>query len=426
MWTPIRLLQFFQLGRHFSILFYAFLLPFLGFSSSEIGSFEWLQLLGFALSFFWVSGLIQGLVNVYPTLPDYQKASFLSHVLLVFIGISGLSILILTVLLIIRVPLILLFEQISYSWIYFSFFLVNTPAHLLEYFLFLENKFDKLKWFCTLSFPFQIAFFSIPIIFTDSITSGIVGLFLWSFLRLVFLIRSLNFRFTLDVFLIFNWVRQALPLIFSAWVGGLATVINAGLVKFFFNGNAGIFAIYRYGARELPFLNGLFEGLGIGIVPSLVHHLQDGLKKLKENTRVLIHLIFPISIILMLWVDYWFPFLFSDQFEGSIPIFKIFLFLTSLRLIPTNPILNALGRSKIIAFISLAELVIHICCSVMGLKWFGLMGIAYATCIAYLFEKSAGIAILWRSNKVRLYDFLPVEWWLFYTVLLTVSYFINL
>jgi len=426
MWTPIRLLQFFQLSRHFSVLFYAFFLPFLGFSKAEIGSFELLQILAFSFSFFWVSGLIQGLMIVYPSLPDKQKRNMLYNAFLFFIFISFFSLTILLICIYLKFPGFQYFSQISFLWIFLIYYLVNTPGQLVEYVLFLEDKYKWLKIFCLISFPLQIVFFSVPLLLFNDLFWGIAGLLLWSVVRCVFLIFHYHSGyFLLDKKILFKWIGYSIPLLFSALVGGLASVINAALVQYNFSGNADVFAIYRYGARELPFVNGLFEGLGIGIISSLVTNLQNGLIKLKNNTRTLIHLIFPISIFLMLFVNIWFPLLFSSQFQESIPIIKIFLFLVILRIIPTNAVINALGNSKILAIIGLLELIVHICCSIIGLKWFGLIGIAYATCAAYFFEKLVGLVFLKWANKISMHHLLPFGWWLFYSILLIGSYFIN-
>ena len=84
MFTPIRLLQFFNLSRQVSVLFYAFLLPFLNFSIGEIGSFELLQILAYSLSFFWISGLVQGLMHIYPSLPIQSKQKILTAAIFLF------------------------------------------------------------------------------------------------------------------------------------------------------------------------------------------------------------------------------------------------------------------------------------------------------------------------------------------------------
>jgi len=425
MWTPIRLIQFFQLSRHVSLVFYAFLLPTLGFLKGDIGSFELLQLLAFTLSFFWISGLIQGLMQIYPNLTDIEKKNLIQIAFWLFFTITIFFVAIIYLGLYLRVTSFQFLGQISFFHIFLGYMVLNTPAQILEYVLFLDSN-KWLKTFCLFSFPIQIIFFSIPLILFHSLTMGVSGLFLWALVRFLFFIFQYVKRpLFIPLKLIIHWIKYAVPLVFSSLVGGLSTVINAALVQHYFNGNMAIFAIYRYGARELPFVNGLFEGLGIGIIPALVSDIKTGLLTLRGNTLNLIHLVFPPAILMTLFVHYWFPLIFTNQFQDSIPIFKIFLLLVSLRIIPTNPVLNALGKSNQLAIIGLSELVIHVCCSMIGLRLFGLTGMAFATVIAHLFEKTAGLLILGRQHHISVNDIIPVRWWLFYTLLLVGSYFIS-
>ncbi|MDP4580913.1 MAG: hypothetical protein NWQ18_06185 [Saprospiraceae bacterium] len=425
MLTPIRLLQFFNISRQLSILFYAFLLPFLNFSNGDIGSFELLQILAYSLSFFWISGFVQGLMHIYPSLPIQSKQKmltaafvFFSLFTIFFVVFVGLSIYF-------NLSIFQTFSTIPFVWIFLLYFLFNTPAQLLEYALFLEEKYHWLKISCLVSFPLQIVLFSIPLFWFENISYGLMGLTFWACLRfLVLTFHSFSLPFHFDKKLIYSWFSYSFPLIFSALVGGLASVINASLVQYYYHGSTAVFAIYRYGARELPFVNGLFEGLGLGIIPSLIKNRKDGLFQLRQNTLHLLHLVFPITIILMSFVKSWFPILFSDQFMDSIPIFKIFLFLVICRTIPTNTVINALGHSRIIAFIGLLELVIHLIASYLGLHWFGLIGIAYATFFAYSFEKLAGLFYLWWKKGILITQIIPFYWWLFYSILLIASYFI--
>jgi O-antigen/teichoic acid export membrane protein len=426
MFTPIRLLQFFHLSRQISVLFYAFLLPFLNFSNDVIGSFELLQILAYSLSFFWISGLIQGLMHIYPSLPTQSKQKILTSAFLLFCMVSSFFVVLIGLGIFFNFPVLKTFTTIPFVWIFLLYFLINTPAQLLEYAFFLEEKYQWLKISCLVSFPCQIVLFSVPILWFDNIKLGLVGLTFWAFLRfLILLFHSFSFPIHFDKKLIFSWLSYSLPLIFSALVGGLASVINASLVQYYYQGSTAVFAVYRYGARELPFVNGLFEGLGLGIIPSLIKNLDDGLFQLRKNTLHLLHLVFPISIILMLFVNSWFPVLFSDQFLDSIPIFKIFLFLVIFRIIPTNTVINALGQARILAIIGLLELVIHLLLSYLGLVWFGLIGIAYATFFAYSFEKLSGLLYLWWKKGIFITHLIPFYWWLFYSTLLIVSYFIN-
>jgi O-antigen/teichoic acid export membrane protein len=426
MFTPIRLLQFFHLSRQVSVLFYAFLLPFLNFSNDDIGSFELLQILAYSLSFFWISGLIQGLMHIYPSLPVQNKQKMLTVAFLFFSLLTILFVVFVGLGIFFNFPVFYPFSTIPFVWIFLLYFLFNTPAQILEYALLLEEKYQWLKISCLVSFPFQILLFTIPLLWFDNLFLGITGLTFWACLRfLVLLIHSFSFPIHFDKKLIYAWITYSLPLIFTALVGGLASVINASLVQYYYNGSTAVFAVYRYGARELPFVNGLFEGLGLGIIPSLIKNMKDGLFQLRKNTLQLLHLVFPISIILMFFVNSWFPVLFSDQFLESIPIFKIFLFLVIFRTIPTNTVINALGHSRILAVIGLWELAIHLLLSYLGLIWFGLVGIAYATFFAYSFEKLAGLIYLWWKKEILITHLIPFYWWLFYSILLIISYFIN-
>jgi O-antigen/teichoic acid export membrane protein len=426
MFTPIRLLQFFNLSRQISVLFYAFLLPFLNFTNDVIGSFELLQILAYSLSFFWISGLIQGLMHIYPSLPIQSKQKLLSAAFFLFCMVSFFFVGLVGLGFIFNIPVLQTFTTIPFVWIFLLYFLINTPSQLLEYTLFLEEKYQWLKISCIVSFPIQILLFSIPLFWFDNIKLGLMGLTFWAFIRfLVLLIHSFSYPVHFDKKIIFSWISYSLPLIFSAFVGGLASVINASLVQYYYHGNTAIFAIYRYGARELPFVNGLFEGLGLGIIPALIKNMNDGLYQLRKNTLHLLHLVFPFSIILMFFINSWFPVLFSEQFLDSIPIFKIFLFLVVFRIIPTNTVINALGHARILAVIGFLELTIHLILSYFGLKWFGLIGIAYATFFAYSFEKLLGLFYLCWKKGVFITHLIPFYWWLFYSTLLIVSYFIS-
>ena len=426
MLTPIRLLQFFHLSRQVSVLFYAFLLPYLNFSNGEIGSFELLQILAYSLSFFWISGLVQGLMHIYPSLPIQSKQKMLSAAFLLFSLLTIFFVVFVGLSIYFKLSIFQTFSTIPFVWIFLLYFLFNTPAQLLEYALFLEEKYQWLKISCLVSFPLQIVLFSIPLFWFNNISLGLIGLTFWACLRfLVLTFHSFSLPINFNKKLIYSWISYSLPLIFSALVGGLASVINASLVQYFYHGSTAVFAVYRYGARELPFVNGLFEGLCLGIIPSLIKNINNGLVQLRKNTLHLLHLVFPITIILMFFVRSWFPVMFSDQFVDSIPIFKIFLFLVIFRIIPTNTVINALGHSRILAVIGLGELFIHFVASYLGLHWFGLIGIAYATFFAYSFEKLAGLIYLWWKWGILITQLIPFYWWVFYSILLIVSYFIN-
>ena len=123
MLTPIRLLQFFHLSRQVSVLFYAFLLPYLNFSNGEIGSFELLQILAYSLSFFWISGLVQGLMHIYPSLPIQSKQKMLSAAFLLFSLLTTFFVVFVGLSIYFNLSIFQTFSTIPFVWIFLLYFL---------------------------------------------------------------------------------------------------------------------------------------------------------------------------------------------------------------------------------------------------------------------------------------------------------------
>ena len=109
---------------------------------------------------------------------------------------------------------------------------------------------------------------------------------------------------------------------------------------------------------------------------------------LKEKTLNLFHWIFPLSIILMLTSSWWFPKIFNLHFIESASIFNVFLLVIISRLIFPQTILIAFGKTKMVLLISVLETILNIILSVIFVQYFGLIGIAFGTFLAYLFEKT--------------------------------------
>ena len=68
-------------------------------------------------------------------------------------------------------------------------------------------------------------------------------------------------------------------------------------------------------------------------------------------------------------------------------IFNVFLLVIISRLIFPQTILIAFGKTKMVLLISVLETILNIILSVIFVQYFGLIGIAFGTFLAYLFEK---------------------------------------
>ena len=137
------------------------------------------------------------------------------------------------------------------------------------------------------------------------------------------------------------------------------------------------------------------------------------------------HFLFPISILLLWTSSYWFTWVFSEEFEGSIIIFNTFLLVIISRLLFPNTILIGKKNTKIPFWCTFAGLVVNISFSAWWVFEFGMVGIAYATVVAFLFEKLLMVYFLQRA-KINFTRYIPVGWWLFYSGVLVGSYIWNM
>jgi|GEM_PF-1099969 len=419
----IRLLQIFQLLRHSSVLFYAVLLPFLGFTSLVIGWFEQGQFLCYALSFFWLSGMIQGLMYHASNLHLAERKAFLVHAYWVLFLFSGLSIL--CFLSISSIDFQLTSgdrSSVNTLLCFLIFTFLQSPAQLLEYGLLLTHQEKRLRFFAYGSYPLQMLFFAIPLLFTHSLILAILGLTLWALLRNLIFLSFFGIRNQHLSTKVLPWLRYSFPLVIYALVGGGAALVHATIVHNHYQGDSSVFAVWRYGYREIPFVNGLLEGLTTGIVPLLVNQLNTGLFKLRRNMYFLMHSIFPLAILLVFFAPFWFPRLFSEQFYESAALFRLTGLLLIFRVLPTNAVLNALGHAKRLAFIGFVELLLSSMLAWILVPIIGLPGIPLAALIGLAWDKGAGLFWLWRQHGIGLKDIIPWQWWVFYIFLLGAAF----
>jgi len=185
-------------------------------------------------------------------------------------------------------------------------------------------------------------------------------------------------------------------------LGGLAQTFDGWLVNYAFEGDRSQFAIWRYGARELPFSLAMVGAFNTAFLPILSEDRDAGLAQMKRQSRWLFHLLFPVTMILLLTSRWWFPWLFSEDFAASVPVFNLFMLIVISRLIFSRTILMALQANTAILYISGVELLINIGLSFALVGPMGLSGIALATVIAFTFEKIMLILLLYRRFGVGL------------------------
>lgn len=419
-WTESNSFQLFQVLRQSAVLLGAILLANSPLGSRLIGSFELYLFLGTSLSAFWVNGLIQAFLQVSAGLESARRRSFLAGVYLVLLLFSG----ILALFIAFRGQALAYMLGIPVSLpllpLYALFLLLNGPSFVLEHVLLVEKAGLTLRRYGVFQSVAYLVAIGLPAYTGMGLAELFWALVFWS-LGKHLLLWLLFFR---DGWLLpekdnlIHWLKVALPLAGYALIGGMHETFDNWLVNYRFAGDPDTFALYRYGSRELPLSQVLSAALSTAMIPLLVQNSKDACILLRQRSARLMHLLFPVTALLLVTSEEWFPLLFSENFAPSIPLFNTLLLVGISRAIFPQSLMVALGLQKTMLWVSLVELLLNVVLSLLFVQIWGLQGIIAATLIAYLFEKLVYMGILYLKFGIKPSAYHNLQLWGVYSLIL--------
>ena len=387
--TNISALQLFQLIRFVSLMLIGVVFTKTQLSTQEIGEYEQFLFLASGVSFFWLNGLIRGILPLSKEEGQIERKSrfFSAFILLSFFTLICIG------------GVVLLGKPISET--FFSthripelgllsvYLFFSVPASLVEYHFLIRDESKKIVWYGVISFFVMILLVGIPAVLGLEIIFSLYGLLFSAFLRYSFLwlLMLKNESLSISFPFIKKHLKLSSPLILSALLSGSAQYVDGFIVTSRFD--EGTFAVFRYGARELPLVVLLANALSNAMLPEfgIKQNLNNALLKIKAESNRMSNFLFPVSALLLFLSHLLFPIVFNDQFIESATIFNIYLLLITSRLLFPQTVLIGLRKVSFIAKASLLELIVNVILSLWFVQLWGIAGIAYATVLAYLAEK---------------------------------------
>ena len=309
-----------------------------------------------------------------------------------------------------------------------AYLFFSVPASLVEYIYLLKNKPRHIAWYGIISFTLMLILVSLPALFGLPVQYSLEGMVISSILRYAWLLWLLLKYSSWKISFTFlsEHLKLSIPLVVSAFLSGSAQYIDGFIVSSHFDEST--FAIFRYGAREFPLVLLLANAFSVAMIPrfSEKEKTVDTLQEIKNYSKKLMHVLFPLSIVL-LGVTHWlFPIVFNSEFKESATIFNIYLLLIVSRLMFPQTILTGLRKTTVIATASLIEIIINVALSLWFVILWGLPGIAFATVVAYLFEKLFLAIQLKNKSNISPGSYLNISIHLTYSlILLAVFYFVE-
>jgi len=401
--TTVKATQIFHILRQLSIIFTNILLAKSALDADMIGYFEMLLFIAFAISFFWVAGSVQGLLTTYPKLQEENQPRLLFQIYLLFVGIIAGFCLMLFFLQDAFCSLLVGQADIPFFELFLVYLILNVPTFLLENIYLLQKKALPIVLFAVFSFGLYLVVVTIPVYAGWSFRWSIIGLIILAALKhfwlLIVLFQSADWRWRPNF--IWQLLRVSTPLIGYALVGGLAQIVDHWLVGWYYEGDATKFAVFRYGARELPLALAMAGAFNNALLPTIQQDLKSALSGIRRRSRKLFHLLFPLSIIAAASSHWLYPLVFSDDFSASATIFNVFLLTLISRLIFPHTLLIGLQQNRVVLWTSVIELLVNFGISIWLVHSWGLPGIAMGTVVAYTFEKIVYIVYLKRRYGIN-------------------------
>ncbi len=395
--------------------------------ASEIGHYEQLQYVAYLLSFAWTTGLLQSLLAVYGGQEERRQKSLLFWAALAFLALSIAVLLPIWLQPAELIQILTGSTSLSYLFLFSGYLIGHWPSLLVEYIYNLKEQGRSLIWFALISNGLFLVAVVVPPYIGYSLEESfrlLIGLGLLKFGWLLRLLYKYSY-WQWEPEVLRKWVQTAAPLILYALLGALSMSFDPWFVGQRFDGASVPFAIYRYGSRELPLVGALTVGIFQGVLPRFSRQPETALEELRRASVRLMHLLFPVSIVLLLTSRWWFRWVFTEAFADSIPIFNTFLLITISRMVfATVPIIG-LQRSNAMPFLILLSLGGNALFSYLLFPYFGLLGIAWGTVLAFSLEKWGMILYLRSRLQIRLGQYCGTGWLLFYGSLLLGAYLIG-
>lgn len=418
----INALQTFQLLRFGTTFFVGILLAkFFKLSTAEIALYEVLLFLGNFLSFFWISASIKSLLSQYPKAE--QRPILLNNLAFILFLLGGLAATLLYVFQDFIVQNFTQYEQLPHLELICLMLLFHAPAALIEYIYLLQKKEKAILRYGCLIFSGQLLVIILPLAFNGGLKAVFQGLVLWSFLKFCWLLRLLYFKNENSSIPTIRW-QQLKPILFLMFplslhmlIGGGMEYVDGFIVTSHFS-DSGTFAIFRYGARELPLVTILTAALTATLIPLAVDNQLLATAKIKSEVDKLANWLFPLTILLMLCSPLLFPMIYNENFAPSARIFNVYLLVISSRLLLPQVIIYAQQHNFVLVWSALIELLINLGLSLYLVQGYGLEGIAFATVIAYLVNKLILIGYNYFTFGIPLRDYLNLPRYLVFNLVL--------
>ena len=404
-------------------------------SPDEVGQFEMFMFIGGLMTFFWVTGIIQSLLPLYNRNKTYRIVGeggpirtkspeiYNAFLLLCFFSIlfflMGHSL----------KNYFSVFNQsgnVPFINLLLLYILLSSPVCLIEYIYLLNNRSYRIFQYGLYTYSAQLLLMITPILLGKDIIWSIYGLLVVCAGRWVWLLILLR-RYTemkISVDFMKEHLYLGIPLIITSLIAGSPQYIDGVIISSVYR-DPGIFAQFRFGAKEFPLVLMLANGLSNALLPefSTRERMKESLEKIKVKSRQLMHILFPSAMVVMLFARWIYPVMFTGDYQKSADVFLVYSLMIIPRLVFPQTVIIGRKKTHIIMIAGALELALNIPLSLLMLKWdYGIVGVAVSTFIVTLLSKIYLGTYLWVKMNIRPSDYIPLRIYTIYFILISIIF----
>jgi len=413
-----RALQTFQVIRFIAMLTIGIAMARLGYGKTAIGNYEAVLFLSGFLTTFWVTGLIQALLPLYNASHDVSNDNRLFNAFLVIVVLTVLACII-ALALSNAIKGIATFENKRLFYLMLIYLLLSTPSTMVEYIYLLRVKYRTMLCYGLITYGIQIILVLLPVLMGLNVAYavlGLVGVSAIRFVWLVFLIGS-NSKFSINIDFLRDFLGDGIPLSLKFLISSSGLYIDQLIIGYYYDSST--FAVYRFGAREIPLATILATSLSNSMLTYFADRqtLDKTLNSLKQESFRLMHILFPTSIVAILLARWLFPFVFGAEFHESANVFMIYCLIVISRVMFPQTVTQGFRKNMAVLSISIVEMALNIILSLLLVEYFGINGVAAATVIVYTIEKALLMAYNSYILKIPAVSYVPLKLFLAYSLL---------
>lgn len=206
-------------------------------------------------------------------------------------------------------------------------------------------------------------------------------------------------------------LTMSVPLGVASMLGTLSNSLDKWIISFMRTPEE--YAVFSYGAYELPFLSTIAGAISTVIIVDMVkytkeHRYDDALALFRKVAEITSYVIFPVMMLFMVVAEPFYEFMYTKTMLPAVPVFRVYLLMLPIRTVMYGPLLIAMGKSKQVLYRTIAGLVANLVLSILLVMQIGTIGATVATVLTlYTVAVPINLLIIGKECKKRWRELLP-------------------